>query len=85
MRGDRVVVRDFQGNALIRMVWDTYDGVVYVTNEEQFKRLQEGLIALQPIGFPAQDVFKFAPETAKKVKGRVDWKKLIQYFETKTV
>lgn len=71
MRGDVVLVRTFSGKAVKRRVWDVGDTVVYVTNDEQFERLVAGKHALEPIGFPKEDVFK---DTASESHGdHVDW------------
>lgn len=57
MKGANVWVRDIYGVVHRRRVWDTGDRVIYVTNDEQFERLETGAVALSPIGFPPEDVF----------------------------
>jgi len=77
MRGDVVLVRTFGGKALKRRVWDVGDSVVYVTNDEQFERLSLGKRAVEPIGFPKEDVFR---NTATEPVGEaVDWSVLIPW------
>jgi hypothetical protein len=74
MRGDVVLVRTFSGRAVKRRVWDVGDTVVYVTNDEQFERLAAGKRAVEPIGFPKEDVFK---DTANESgDDTVDWARL---------
>lgn len=58
MRGDTVIVRAFGGKALLRRVWDVGERVVYVTNDEEFDKLAAGRPAIEPIGFPKEDVFR---------------------------
>jgi|ERR1035441_10655777 hypothetical protein len=60
MRGDIVVVRNFQDKPLIRRVWDVGKDVVFITNDEQLRRYQLGLPMLPPVGFPAEDVFRLS-------------------------
>ena len=57
MRGEVVIVRTFGGKPAQRRVWDVGDTVVYLTNEDQFALLIAGKPALEPIGFPKEDVF----------------------------
>ncbi len=52
-----VIVRTFGGKPVERRVWDVGESVVYVTNEEEFNKLVAGKPALEPIGFPKEDVF----------------------------
>jgi hypothetical protein len=56
-RGDTVIVRAFGGKALKRRVWDVDDGLVYITNDEEFEKLVAGKPAVEPIGFPTEDIF----------------------------
>lgn len=74
MRGDVVLVRTFSGKAVKRRVWDVGDTVVYVTNDEQFEKLAAGKRAVEPIGFPKEDVFR---DTANESSDdTVDWARL---------
>jgi hypothetical protein len=57
LRGEVVIVRTFGGKPAQRRVWDVGDTVVYLTNEDQFALLIAGKPALEPIGFPKEDVF----------------------------
>jgi len=79
MRGETVLVRTFGGKALRRRVWTVSDRLVYVTNDEEFEKLVAGKPAVEPIGFPTEDVFclseneSTAPET--EWSQLVPWKK----------
>jgi len=74
MRGDIVIVRAFGGKALKRRVWDVGDTVVYITNDEQFERLVAGKRAVEPVGFPKEDVFKDTENESSD--DTVDWARL---------
>lgn len=82
MRGDIVIIRTYGDIPLIRRVWDE-DGndIIYITNDEQFQLLIDGKEALEPIGFPRRDVFKYDPELTSFMdrlykEGKWDWNKL---------
>lgn len=84
MRGDFVIVRAYGEIPLIRRVWDENDKVVFITNDEQIELLLAGKNAIQPIGFPREDVFKCDAELVKSVKqlhrcGKLNWKNLVPY------
>jgi len=74
MRGDVVLVRTFSGKAVKRRVWDVGDTVVYVTNDEQFAKLVAGKRAVEPIGFPKEDVFEDTASGSNP--DNVDWARL---------
>ena len=74
MRGDVVLVRTFGGKAVKRRVWDVGHSVVYVTNDEQFAKLTAGKSAVEPIGFPKEDVFKVTDNESSA--DTVDWARL---------
>lgn len=77
MRGDYVIVRAFGGKPLKRRVWGVGDSVVFVTDDEQFERLVAGKKAIEPLGFPKDDVFE---NTANEYSnGSVDWSRLIPW------
>ena len=58
MRGEIVVVRAWGGVPLVRRVWETGNKIVYITDDEQLRRYEQGLPMLIPIGFPIEDVFR---------------------------
>ncbi|OGP50370.1 MAG: hypothetical protein A2Y79_11655 [Deltaproteobacteria bacterium RBG_13_43_22] len=81
MRGDFVIIRSYGGLPLIRRIWDEDEKGVYITNDEQLEYLLSGKDALQPIGFPREDVFKYDPKFASTMEnlyknGEWDWNKL---------
>jgi hypothetical protein len=77
MRGDVVLVRAFGGKALKRRVWDVGESVVYVTNDEQFEKLIAGKRAIEPIGFPKEDVFNDAETESSG--DEIDWALLVRW------
>jgi hypothetical protein len=81
MKGDLVIVRAFGGLPLIRRIWEEDERGVYITDDVQLKRLLAGGYAIQPVGFPKEDVFRFDPELAAEMdhlnkEGKWDWDKL---------
>lgn len=82
MRGDFVIVRAFGDIPLVRIVWDETDKIIYITNEEQYALLSAGKPALEPVGFPWEDVFIYDEEMANAMKrlinsGKWDWSNLV--------
>jgi hypothetical protein len=77
MRGDDVIVRAFGGLPLVRKVWSIGARVIYLTDDEQFQKLKAGKSALQPIGFPKEDVFKFDTAILESLK----WSEAKPYLE----
>lgn len=76
MKGQMVIIRSFGDKPLIRRVWDTSENLVYITNDKQFQLLIEGKKAIEPIGFPREDIFQYDPEIAKSLNKGCDWNKL---------
>jgi hypothetical protein len=79
--GDLVILRSYGGMPLVRRVWSWDSVAVYITNDEQFERLIDGKSAIQPVGFPLEDVFAYDEGVAASIdslfeSGRMDWKKL---------
>lgn len=60
-QGDRVLLRAFGGQALVRRFWEAGVRVAYVTDEEGFKTLGTNEPTEHVIGFPWEDVFMFRP------------------------
>lgn len=80
MRGDIVIVRAYGGIPLIRRVWEEGEASIQITNDENMDLLLAGKTAVEPIGFPKEDVFQFNPEVAKKINSFPagwDWDELI--------
>jgi hypothetical protein len=78
MRGAKVIARAFGGVPVVLRVWETGRGVVYLASEAEFEKRQAGRDALEPIGFPASDVFAY-DEGFLKANGARDWNKLRQW------
>lgn len=79
MKGQLVIVRAYGGKALIRRIWDVEKNLVYILDEENYQKLSRGQKALEPIGFPKEDVFKYHPEIAKKLNDKIEWTSLEQW------
>src|ERR1700716_335863 len=76
IRGDMVIVRGFCGAALVRRVWAVKNGLIYISEENEFRKREAGREALEPIGFPMADVFAYN-ESFPKEGG--DWRELRRY------
>ena len=72
MKSRRVIVKDFAGLQLVRVVCYTTDSAVFVTTENEFQNIKSGTSDLKPIGFPRADVFCYEPSLGSQV----DWSKL---------
>jgi hypothetical protein len=84
MRGNIVIIRTYGDVPLVRRVWDEDDSAIYITNDEQFQLLTQGKEALQPVGFPREDVFQYNPDLAAVMdqlvkSGKWDWNKLVSF------
>lgn len=82
MRGDLVIVRAFGDVPLVRRVWEEVEHGVYITDDTHLEHLLAGEGAIQPVGFPREDVFMFDPEIAAAMddllqSGNWDWTKLV--------
>lgn len=74
-KGDKVIVRAFGDERLVRRVWDINEKHVFICSEENFKLLQDNnRKGFSPVGFSRKDVFKFFPDYKKK-----QWHELTQY------
>ncbi len=81
MKGEFVVLRAYDG-PLVRRVVAAEQDVVYVATDEQYGLLAQGLPALEPVGFPREDVFQYDPKLEKEIaRGKVDWQRLTPYTE----
>lgn len=65
MRGECVLARGFGGVVLVRRVWEVGNGLVYLSSDAEFVKLEAGQDALPPIGFPVNDVFAYNEAVAK--------------------
>lgn len=58
-RGDTIEVRAFGNDILVRRVWKTTAERVFISTDEQYaKRLADDPNALEPVGFPLEDVIR---------------------------
>lgn len=75
MRGEKVIARAFGGVPVVLRVWETGQNMVYLASDVEFEKRQAGKeAALEPIGFPASDVFAY-DESVLTTK-KPDWRKL---------
>jgi len=74
MKGDKVNVRAFGNERLVRRVWEVTPDVVLICSEENYMALENGEDGLWPVGILRGDVFNFVPD----YKGK-QWESLTQY------
>jgi hypothetical protein len=55
-RGQKVMVKCWNGEVRENVVWESGAGMVYVCSQRQYSALVEGREAPPPIGFLAEDV-----------------------------
>lgn len=84
MRGDRVIVRAFGGRPFVRRVWEVYEKFVLITDDAQYALLDSKQDAIEPLGCPREDVFKYDPKLAGSIeglhkRGKWDWNKLVPF------
>jgi hypothetical protein len=77
MRGDSVIVRAFGGRALKRRVWDVGESLVYITTDEEFEKLVEGKPAVEPVGFPREDIFCLTEN--ESIGSATEWSQLVPW------
>jgi hypothetical protein len=75
MTNQTVIVRDFQGEPLVRKVWKVANQKVYVFAEGSGR---------SPIGFPREDVFSYDPKHLPEIeknyrKNPSIWNRLTQW------
>jgi len=76
MRGQKVVCKGFDGDALELVVWEDSSSLIYVHSEDQFEARMNGRPHLESVGFPVEDVFIWKERLNKT---EVDWSKLQRY------
>lgn len=82
MKGDLVIVRSAGDEPRLLRVWAVTPDVVLVSAPEQFARLQSGLDALAPVGFPKSEVYRYDAALDREVQsGKVDWGALARYHQ----
>lgn len=73
-KGDKVIVRDYAGQALIRVLWGVGETCVYLCSEEQYAQLLSGDDSAPAIGFPKFDVFQYNETIKQSADERIlDW------------
>lgn len=74
MRGQVIVVKEFNGSALVVRFWDSNSSGVFIHSEEEFNRRMSGEEYLDPVGFPHEDAFEYDNTARNQLLGqRVDW------------
>src|SRR5262249_9911310 len=80
MRGQLVVIRDVNGCALVRRVWEFSPLGVYIMSEDQWKLRTSGGKSLEPVGFPIGDVFMYDDAAKGELaSGGLDWSALTPF------
>jgi hypothetical protein len=84
MRGKPIIVRCYGNIPRVVLYWSEDQYAIYITNDEEIKKLSNGDSSIFPIGFPREDVFKYDPNLAASMddlweKGKWDWDKLIPF------
>jgi hypothetical protein len=76
MRGQLVVCKDISGRALVRRLWDISSSGVFIHSEEEFSKRMSGQKSLEPVGFPASEVFQYDDDARIEVERTVtNWDK----------
>ena len=60
--GQLIVVKDVDGNLLVRRVCAVAPNGVFVKSEAEWEKQQSGLKSLGPVGFPAADTYLYPSE-----------------------
>lgn len=86
MKGDTVIVRAFGNEPLVRRVWDGDNRAVRIVTDENYQDLEAGRKALNPVGFPRDDVFHYNARLLEQVQAEYEtnpqvWKNLRVYLE----
>lgn len=70
MRGDYVIVRAFDGEPLLRVIWRVTPTTIEICDAPGYRKLRSGQRWL-PIGFPRSDVFPYDAATLAMLEQ--DW------------
>lgn len=72
--GEFVVVRDYQSRPVVCRVSGVSPTAVYVSSDAEYAKIINGMEALEPVGFPRVDVFRYdATVQALLERGPVEW------------
>lgn len=75
MKGELVLAKAFDGRPLVRRLWEKRGMVTLICGEQQFAKLCEGAAEdVIPIGFPAEEVFRYEPELATELEAAFESK-----------
>jgi hypothetical protein len=66
MQGEKVIVRAFKGEPLIRLIWEVYPDAIGICDEAGYQKLLRDE-PWMPIGFPLRDVFRYDAEIIEKL------------------
>jgi len=81
-RGSLVFARCYGGKVAVLKVWSEDENIVLLSDPRQFDRLQHGLDALSPVGFPKSDVFEYDERIAKDTGDlKIKWESLKPYAD----
>lgn len=69
MRGQLVVVKDVNGDMLVRRIWDISTTCVFIHSEDQWVKRMNGETSLDPVGFPIKDVFIYDERAKRELEG----------------
>lgn len=59
MKGQLVVVKEFNGTLLVRRLWRISTYCAFIHSEEEWAKRMNGEKSLDPVGFPIEDVFVY--------------------------
>jgi hypothetical protein len=63
MRGEKVIVRAFGNEPLVRRIWEVFPDIIYICSEEGYEKLMAGE-EWMPVGFHREDVYHYDPTVA---------------------
>ena len=78
MKGDKVIVRAYNNEAVACLVWDILGEIVLVVSEKNWSRLSCGEDGIVPVGFRQHDVYLFDEKLVQTNKR--DWWKSAKPF-----
>ena len=81
-RGQLVVCKDVDGKPLIRFVWSSNERGVFILSESEYRKRLIGQQSLEPVGFPATDVFLYDADNKEILEhgvesGMIEWGRMI--------
>lgn len=67
-RGDKVIVKAYKGEPLVRVVWEENNGGLLLCREEEFKEAEHDKRDAIGSGFPECDVFPYKESWYKELR-----------------